>query len=118
MFALFNNKKQFIGYSPDLPNNDKINILKKKLPEEYSDLQKWHWEGDYDNGAMVSNKKIIELNETQKAYQEIVNAYPIGIQLINVIKQLNLISKNANLFNSEFKEMSNNILEILAKHNK
>ena len=101
-----------------MPNNDKINILKKKLPEEYSDLKLWHWEGDYDNGAMVSNKKTIELDEAQKAYQEILKSYPIGIQLINVIKQLNLISKNANLFNSEFKEMSSTILEILAKHNK
>jgi hypothetical protein len=118
MFALFNADKKFIGYSPDLPNNDKLNILRKKLPEQYSDLRFWHWEGDYDSGAMVSNKKTIELDDNRKAYEEIVKTYPLGIQLFNIIKQLNLLSKNANLFDSDFKEMSNNILEILAKHNK
>jgi hypothetical protein len=118
MFALFNTNKQLIGYSPDLPPNDKLNILRKELPPEFSNLKYFHWEGDYDNGAMVSNKKIVELDESKKAYDEILNAYPIGIQLINMIKQLNLISKNANLFDSNFKEMSDNMLEILAKYNK
>jgi hypothetical protein len=118
MFALFNQHKKLIGYSPDFPNNPNLNVLKKQLPQEFSDLSKWHWEGDYDNGAMVSNKKIVEMDSMQKVYQKILSTYPIGVQLVNIIKQLNILSKKENLYDSSFKEMSSDILEMLKDINK
>lgn len=118
MFVLFNNNKKFIGYSPDAEKVNDISAYSKEIPEQFSNLNEWHWEGDYDNGKMISNKKFIELTEEQKAIRKIIDQYPLGVQLINIIKQLNVLSKNANLFDNDYKEMSNNIMEIMSGINK
>lgn len=118
MLALFNSNKQLIGYAPNASDLNNFQGFKKEIPNEFSDLKEWHWEGDYDTGGMVSNKKVIELNNETKALKEIIEKYSLGVQMTNIIKQLHLLSKNANLFDSSFKEMSTDILEILHKHNK
>jgi hypothetical protein len=53
MFVLFNNEKQFVGYSEDIPDLPTLSIFKLKLPEEVSDIKKWKWVGDMFNGKMI-----------------------------------------------------------------
>lgn len=118
MFALFNQNKEFIGYSPDLPEVPNLAINRKKIPDQFCNLAEWHWEGNFDTGKMVSNKKIIELNNHQKALKKIIEIYPLGVQIINIIKQLDVLSKNSNLFDNDFKEMSKTIMDILSTQNK
>ena len=118
MFALFNDNKKFIGYAPHIENNSFLCAYYKEIPKEYSNLAEWHWEGDYDTGGMVSNKKIIELNEQQKVVQKILKKYSIATQMLNITKQLYILSKNANLFDNDFKEMSKDIFDILSENNK
>jgi hypothetical protein len=118
MFALFDkNNKNLIGYAPNITNINNISLF-KEIPEEFSNLHEWSWEGDYDTGKMVTNKKIISLNEEHEHLKKIIELYPLGTQIINIIRQLHILSKNANLFDNDFKEMSNNILEIMSKCNK
>jgi hypothetical protein len=118
MLALFNKNKQLIGYAPNISEDNSFQGYHKEIPLEFSNLKEWHWEGDFDNGKMVSNRKIIELDNEAKALKEIIEKYPLGIQITNIIRQLHLISKNANLFNNDFKEMSTDVLDILSKYNK
>lgn len=118
MLALFNQNKQLIGYAPVIPEGSNFQGYHREIPLEFSNLSEWHWEGNFDNGKMVSNRKSIELDGETKALKEIIEKYPLGIQITNIIKQLHLLSKNANLFNSDFKEMSTDVLDILSKYNK
>ena len=118
MLALFDQNKQLIGYAPDIPEGNAFSGYSLEIPQEYSDLTQWHWEGSYDDGKMISNKETIELNEETKALKEIISKYSLGIQITNIIKQLHLLSKNANLFDADFKVMSTDILDILSRNNK
>jgi hypothetical protein len=118
MLALFNHNKQLIGYAPNIQEESNFQGLYKEIPLEFSNLSEWHWEGDFDNGEMISNRKIIELDNEAKALKEIIERYPLGIQITNIIRQLHLISKNVNLFDNRFKEMSTDVLDILSKYNK
>ena len=90
MYALFNQNKQFIGYSLDIPPTS--TLLKKEIPEEQTDFSVWSWIGDYDNGRMVSIAENgypqEEIDLEQQLFEEIYLKYPLGMQLIYIIKQL------------------------------
>jgi hypothetical protein len=61
MFVLFNKEKEFMGYSPDMPDIPLLEIFKLKLPDEVSDITKWKWDGDMFTGKMVPIEKNIDL---------------------------------------------------------
>jgi hypothetical protein len=117
MFALFNSEKKFIGFSPDILDNDKV--LKIRIPDEQSDIRLWRWEGDYDTGKMVYcdvGYPIEEEELEKKLFDYIANKYPISIQLINIIRQLTKIAKNdPNIQDYEFMDMSDCILNAIDK---
>jgi len=119
MFALFNKNKEFVGYSPEIPENSEI--LKIKLPEEKSDILTWKWEGDYDTGRMVPIDigYPIEEIELEREFFDFINKnYPLQIQMINIIKQLRKVIENdENLQNYEFMDMSDYILNAVEKMN-
>jgi hypothetical protein len=52
MFALFDKNKKFIGYSDDFPDHPTLNVFKFKIPDDKTDIMKWHWVGDMFNGGM------------------------------------------------------------------
>jgi hypothetical protein len=58
MFALFNSKKEFIGFSGDMPDHPNSNIFKIKINEDKRDLTKWRWIGDFFNGKMINIKDL------------------------------------------------------------
>jgi hypothetical protein len=90
MYALFNENKQFVGYSPDIPPSS--TLLKKEIPKDQTDFSIWSWVGDYDNGRMVSIAENgypqEEIDLEQQLFEEIYLKYPLGMQLIHIIKQL------------------------------
>lgn len=120
MFALFNVEKQFIGYSPDIPEN--TNILKKEIPEEQSDVILWRWEGDYDNGRMVHvdiGYPIEEIELERQLLEYIAKEYPINVQILNIMKQLRkIIQNNDELQDDEFMDMSDCIVSAVDKYTK
>ena len=118
MFALFNKDKKFIGYSPDVSKNPNISPFYKEIPHQYRDISQWHWEGDFDTGGMVSNKKIIELTKDQKILAKLHETYSLGTQIVNIVKQLDILSKNANLYDSDFKDMKTKMMEIICSFDK
>jgi hypothetical protein len=77
MYALFNDNKQFIGFSPDITDQSKI--LKHKIPKEFSDFRMWKWVGDYDSGRMVSvveeGYPEEELSSEKQLFEEIHKKY-------------------------------------------
>jgi hypothetical protein len=69
-----------LGYSPDIPENS--NILKKEIPEEQSDVTLWRWEGNYDNGKMVSidiGYPVEEIELERQLFEYIGKEYPINV---------------------------------------
>jgi len=122
MFALFSLQKNFIGYSDDIPEHINSTILKKEIPEDKRDLTKWRWDGDYDTGNMVSlieKPYVITEKELQESlFKTIYEKYPIDLQLLNVIKQLYLLShKSCNLL-PEFNEMAKIIIHAVDLYEK
>ena len=90
MFAIFNDKKQFIGYSDDIPSNS--TILRKELPYEKTDISSWEWKGDYENGEMLPiGSSIEEIQEERHTFEYIDKKYPLNVQLITIMKQLRKI---------------------------
>lgn len=119
MFALFNKNKEFIGYSPEIPEGSEI--LKIKIPEDKSDILIWKWEGDYDTGKMVPvdiGYPIEEIELERELFEFIHKNYPLQLQMINIIKQLRKIVENdENLQNYEFIDMSDCIINAVDKMN-
>lgn len=120
MFVLFNTNKEFIGYSPDIP--DSSSILKKKISEDQSDIMRWKWVGTYDNGQMemiTDGYPIEEIEIEKKVFEYINKKYPLEVQLCNIIKQLNnIIQKDDSLQDDDFSDMAQYILNALEKREK
>lgn len=120
MFVLFNKNKEFIGYSPEFPENSEI--LKIEIPEEKSDISLWKWEGTYDNGRMAPiniGYSIEEIELEREMFEYIEKKFPIKTQLINIIKQLRKITKsNSNLEEYEFVDMADYILNAIEKRDR
>jgi hypothetical protein len=120
MFALFNKDKTFIGYSNDIP--DTSTVLKKEIPKEKSDIILWRWEGDYENGRMVSvdiGYPIEEIELEKELFNFIDKNYPPQIQMLNIIKQLRkIVQNNENIQDDNFVDMSDYILNAVDKYDK
>lgn len=117
MYALFNNEKKFIGYSPDEGNHP--NIFKIKIPQEQSDIRLWQWEGNYDDGKMVPLDIGYPRDEMEmeiKLFEYIEKKYPITIQILNIIKQLRkLVQYDKHIQDYEFMDMSDSIINAVDK---
>jgi hypothetical protein len=122
MYVLFNKDNKFIGYSPDI--SPQANILKKEIPSSQQDLNVWKWVGDYHTGKMVSifeeNFNQEELEEEKKAFANINEKYPIGVQLANIIRQIKKIADSLPISTQDdrFMDMAEIILNTLDKHDK
>ena len=91
MYALFNENKQFVGYSPDIPPSS--TLLKKEIPEDQTDFSIWSWIGDYDNGRMVSIAENgypqEEIDLEQQLFEEIYLKWPIfWVEIIFIINYI------------------------------
>jgi hypothetical protein len=115
MFALFNLNKSFIGYSDNIPEHLESGILKKEIPEDKSDLIKWRWDGSYDDGQMVSLEEkpytITEKELQDSLFRTIYEEYPIDVQIVNLIKQVYLLSYKTPELLPEFERMANMIIK-------
>jgi hypothetical protein len=119
MLVLFNKDKQFIGFSPDLPQEALENFYTKEVPESQADFTKWRWDGDYESGRMVSivedGYPIEELELERQLFEKIDQKYPLGVQLVNIIRQLKLLS-NEGEADYRFTDMADTILDAVEKH--
>jgi hypothetical protein len=120
MFALFNKDKNFIGYSDDILENSLI--LKREIPLETSDISVWRWEGNYDDGKMVSNNieyPIEELELEKELFNKINTKYPPQIQFLNIIKQLKkIIQYNQDVMDDDFMDMADSVTNAVDKYDK
>jgi len=115
MFALFNLNKSFIGYSDNIPEHLESGILKREIPEDKSDLMKWRWDGSYDDGQMVSLEEkpytVTEKELQDSLFKTIYDEYPIDVQIVNLIKQVYLLSYKTPVLLPEFERMANIIIK-------
>jgi hypothetical protein len=112
MIALFNKNKNFIGFCDNFPEYNNDNFLKIEVPEKYADPYKYTWVGDYYNGEFLEIEKALIIKQKEKLIEDINKKYPIEIQLLNIIKQLNILSNKEKIYDNNFKQMSNEILNI------
>jgi hypothetical protein len=117
MHALFNKNKQFIGYSPDIPPSS--SLLRKEIPPNQTDFTIWSWVGDYDTGKMVSIAEKgypqEEIDIEQQLFEEINLKYPLGMQLIYIIKQLQKTTPIENM-DKDFAQMAQTVLSAVEKY--
>jgi hypothetical protein len=116
MFVLFNKEKKFIGYSPDIPSQ--VDILKKEIPASKRDFSVWKWVGDYDNGSMISifeeDYPKEELDLEKKLFSEINSKYPLNTQLINIMRQVKILSEASPMHQDcVFLDMADEILNAI-----
>jgi hypothetical protein len=116
MFALFNKNKEFIGYSEDFPSLPNNQILKREIPSDKTDFTLWRWDGDYDNGSMVSiydkQYEITEENLQEDLFERINKEYPIDLQIVILMKQIKEIASAKKIkLNNDFSKMSDMILK-------
>jgi hypothetical protein len=119
MYALFNKEKQFIGYSEDMPEQVLQNLLYKQIPDSQTDFTNWRWSGDYDTGHMVSivedGYPVEEIALEKQLFDTINKNYPLPVQLIYIIKQLKLLSREGEQ-DHNFQDMADIVLEAVEKH--
>ena len=120
MYALFNEYKEFIGFTPD--DVEHPNLFKKKIPDEQSDIRFFHWEGDFDSGKMESNDigyPIEEIELERQLFDYIENRYPISIQILNIIQQIKkIVDHNVDIQDYEFMDMADSIMNAVEKQKK
>jgi len=120
MFVLFNKNKEFVGYSPDIPDNP--SLLKKEIPKDKSNINIWKWEGDYDTGKMIyieNGYPIEEIELENELFDFIDKHYPIGIQIINILKQIKkIIEYKPEIQDENFLDMADCVLNAMDKYNK
>jgi hypothetical protein len=112
MFALFNLENKFIGFGDNIPDQTKSFFKTIEVPDQYKDFTKYTWHGNYNDGKFIEIKDITYVKTLEDKIEKITEKYSTQIQLINIIKQLSLLSKDKNLYDISFKEMSNDILNI------
>jgi hypothetical protein len=114
MFSLFNNKKQFIGYSEQIPPTIKYY---RELDVDFDPTKKY-WEGDYENGSIKDfhQKKYSEYEIEKDFLKKIKTLYNTEISHLLTIKQIGLISKHLNLFDPKFKEMWEELNPLFKKY--
>ena len=115
MIALFNENKNFIGYSNVVPPT--INLY-KDLGD--LDINKHFWDGDFDNGELkeIQSKKIDEFDLESQFLHKIKCLYSNELSLLLCIKQINLIANKLDCFDENFKNMYDDISPIVDFYDK
>jgi Golgi nucleoside diphosphatase len=103
MFVLFNNQKEFIGYSDQLPPS----IQYYHNIDGGFDINKDFWDGDYENGSMkkIETQKLNEFELESDFVNKVKALYNTETSHLLCIKQLGKIAEYINLFDPTFKEM-------------
>jgi hypothetical protein len=116
MFALFNNQKQFVGYSEQIPASIKYY---KELDINFDPTKKI-WDGDYDTGYVknLNDTKISEFELEKDFIKKIKSLYNTEISHMLTIRQIGLISKHLNLFDPQFKEMWEELSPLFKQYDK
>jgi hypothetical protein len=116
MFALFNNQKQFIGYSEQIPPS----IQYYHELDINFDPTKKIWDGDFDTGKIkdFEEKKITEFGLELDFIKKIKSLYNLEISHLLCIKQIGLIASYLNLFEPKFKEMWDELNPLFAQYDK
>jgi hypothetical protein len=122
MYVIFNDSKEFVGYSPDqIPQ-----MLSKEIPAEFKNLLEYKWVGNYEDGKMIPSIPNIlepddqELAEERKTFELMSQRYPLGVQLTYIIQQLYDLVKNEDvkIQNPYFMDMAEFILPAIEKRDK
>lgn len=103
MFVLFNNQKEFIGYSDQIPPSIQFY---HDIGNNF-DISKEFWDGGYDNGSLkkIENQKLNEYELESDFIHKVKALYNTEISHLLCIKQIAKISEYINLFDPNFKEM-------------
>jgi hypothetical protein len=103
MFVLFNNQKEFIGYSDQLPPS----IQYYRNIDDDFDINKEFWDGNYENGSIkkIETQKLNEFELEADFINKTKALYNTEISHLLCIRQLGKISEYINLFDPQFKEM-------------
>ena len=120
MFVLFNEENKFVVYSEDFPNLPNLKIKKKSIPESQRDLNFWRWQGDFETGSMVNINDhpypTDDIDLKHELYDKIYNEYPIDVQNVIIIKQLQALAYKNQCLIPEFATMSNLILKAVENY--
>jgi len=113
MYALFKNE-EFIGYSPD--NLFAPDITVKEIPKDQRDLSVWKWSGGL-NGKMIlildEGYPSEQMETEEELFKKIHTKYPLGVQLVNIIRQLKKISNQVDCMDDKFSDMAEDILSAI-----
>ena len=115
MIALFNENKQFIGYSNVVPPT--INLYKDLGG---LDLNKYFWDGDFDTGELkeINTKKVDEFDLESQFLHKMKCLYSNELSLLFCIKQINMIAEKLDCFDENFKGMYQDISPIVDFYDK
>lgn len=105
MFAVFDKNKTFISFSDQNFGGD---FLFREIPEEQSNLLKWRWDGDYDNGSMVFLDE--SFYDDSLSVDGFKNKYPLPALFSILFKQLFLISEKTSTTDYLFQELVKDFL--------
>ena len=114
-FVLFNNRKEFIGYSPTsiIPS---VEVKSVVIPEEKRNLMYYEWIGDYDTGQMRPKKKfqklITEYDLEKKFLKELEEKFSLQKQLFVIFQVVNEMRQN--VLNGDFKDFDE-IVDLMQK---
>jgi hypothetical protein len=113
MYALFKNG-EFIGYSPD--NLFAPDITVKEIPQDQQDLSIWKWSGGL-NGKMIlildEGYPQEQIETEEELFKKIHIKYPLGVQLVNIIRQVKKISNHLDCTDDKFSDMAEDILSAI-----
>jgi hypothetical protein len=102
MYVVFDKNKKFISYSDKIFSDF---YYYREIPSDKTDFSKWKWEGDYENGEMISIKDIFQTENVNKKFI-FQKKYPVDVFLSLILKQLLIVSKKNNNAIWEFEEMA------------
>ena len=88
MYAIFDSEKNFISYSDQKLENP---FLSKEIPIEKSDILKWRWDGNYDDGEMVKLENVPYPNVLNENFFH--DKYPFDFFISILLKQLFITAK-------------------------
>ena len=100
MYAIFDSDKKFISYADQKMETPFFCI---EIPLDKSDVLKWRWEGNFENGQMVKIDESPYPNfYNEKSFQD---KYPFDFFMSILLKQLFITSKQNNTCQNSFQKM-------------
>ena len=88
MYAIFDSDKNFISYSDQKLESP---FYSKEISLDKSDILKWRWNGNYDDGEMVKIDEVPYSNVLNKNFFH--DKYPFDFFISILLKQLFITSK-------------------------